>query len=105
MKPAAQPVAEAGHALLDGDYYRLALDLMAGLPESARRSDYYQARAQMLDASGKSSDAALAIGQALRLSPAATPGYKHSPAGSPWKTAGTKWRSSACALPSVSIPN
>jgi tetratricopeptide (TPR) repeat protein len=69
MKPGPQALAEAGHALVDGDYYALALDVMAGLPESARGSDYFQARAQMLDASGKSSNAALAIEQAIRLSP------------------------------------
>jgi predicted Zn-dependent protease len=39
------------------------------VPEAARGGDYYLARAQMLDASGKPADAAAALEQALRAAP------------------------------------
>ena len=45
------------------------LELLDRLPESERNGDYCLARAQMLDASGKPQEAALAIDQALRAAP------------------------------------
>jgi tetratricopeptide (TPR) repeat protein len=45
------------------------LKLMDGLPESERSADFYLARAQMLDASGKFADAAKALDEALRAAP------------------------------------
>ena len=39
------------------------------VPESARNADYYLARAQMLDAAGKSADALASLDRALRAAP------------------------------------
>jgi tetratricopeptide (TPR) repeat protein len=69
MKPAAALLAEAGQALLAGKHYGLAMDLLARLPESERGADYYMARAEMLDASGKIQEAVSAIEQALHGAP------------------------------------
>jgi len=44
---------------------KAGLDLMERIPESGRGGDYYLARAEMLDASGKSPDAALSVDQAI----------------------------------------
>jgi tetratricopeptide (TPR) repeat protein len=46
------------------------LELMDRMPESERSPDYYLARAQMLDASGKVREATTALDQALRAAPA-----------------------------------
>jgi tetratricopeptide (TPR) repeat protein len=107
LKPGAAVLAGAGRALLEGNQYALArellrqaavadpqagdvaldlavatfraaspatgakagLDLMDRIPESARRSDYYLARAQMLYASGKIQDADSALDEALQGAP------------------------------------
>ncbi len=45
------------------------LKQMEGMPESARRADYYLALAQMQDAAGKNADALVAIDRALRAAP------------------------------------
>jgi Flp pilus assembly protein TadD len=47
-----------------------AARLLEGVPESARGGDYYLARAEMLAISGKTAEAAAALEQALRVSPA-----------------------------------
>lgn len=47
----------------------VGLQRMEGVPESERSGDYYLARAQMLDASGRSEDAMAALEQALRAAP------------------------------------
>jgi protein SCO1 len=48
---------------------REGLQLMDRVPESRRSGDYYLARAQMLDASGKADEAASALDQALHAAP------------------------------------
>jgi tetratricopeptide (TPR) repeat protein len=48
---------------------KAGLELIDRLPESARTGDYYLARAQMLDASGKVQEAASALDQALHAAP------------------------------------
>jgi tetratricopeptide (TPR) repeat protein len=48
---------------------KAGLDLIDRLPESARTGDYYLARAQMLEASGKVPEAAVALEQALHAAP------------------------------------
>jgi protein SCO1 len=48
---------------------REALQLMDRVPQPERSGDYYLARAQMLDASGKLEDAASAVDQALQAAP------------------------------------
>jgi tetratricopeptide (TPR) repeat protein len=50
------------------------------MPESARSGDYYLVRAQMLDASGKSEDAAAALDQALRAAPKRSDLYRQAAA-------------------------
>jgi len=48
---------------------KAGLDLIDHVPESARTGDYYLARAQMLDTSGKVQEAASALDQALHAAP------------------------------------
>jgi tetratricopeptide (TPR) repeat protein len=48
---------------------RLGLQQMDRAPESGRSGDYYLARAQMLDASGRSAEALAALDQALEAAP------------------------------------
>jgi tetratricopeptide (TPR) repeat protein len=48
---------------------KAGLELIDRLPESARTGNYYLARAQMLDASGKVQEAASALDQALHAAP------------------------------------
>lgn len=102
LKPAADVLADAGHALLAANRYALArdllqlaaagphagdvdlnlavatshaagakagLDLLDRIAEPGRSGDYYIARAQMLDASGRPAESDSAIEQALRAAP------------------------------------
>jgi tetratricopeptide (TPR) repeat protein len=48
---------------------KAGLELIDHLPESARTADYYLARAQMLEASGKAQEAASTLDQALHAAP------------------------------------
>jgi tetratricopeptide (TPR) repeat protein len=105
LKPGAAVLRDAGHALLEANYYgparelleqaeaadpaggserlelaiatfraggtttgaKAGLAVMAQIPESGRGADYYMARAQMLDAAGKSEDATSDLRRALEL--------------------------------------
>ncbi len=103
LKPPAALLADAGRALLAGDYAAEAgallaeaakaaphdagveldlavatfrakgatagLDLLGRIPEAARNANYDLARAQMLDAAGKTTEASAAIDRALRAEP------------------------------------
>ena len=99
LKPGAGVVADAGRALLESKQYAPAMELLeaAGpsadvdldlaiaafhakgateglqrmdrVPEAGRSGDYYLGRAQMLDESGKSEEAAAALEQALQRAP------------------------------------
>ncbi|MCX6628219.1 MAG: tetratricopeptide repeat protein [Candidatus Solibacter sp.] len=57
------------HALGAASGATAGLELMDRLPEAERGADYYLARAQMLDASGKPQDAAAALDRALGAAP------------------------------------
>jgi Flp pilus assembly protein TadD len=52
--------------------------LLDGIPDSARRGDYYLARAEMLDAAGHATEAAVALQQALDASPAESSVYRRA---------------------------
>jgi tetratricopeptide (TPR) repeat protein len=57
---------------------KVGLELIDQLPESARTSDYYLARAQMLEESGRVPEAAAALGQAVNVAPQRADLYRHA---------------------------
>ena len=59
---------------------KAGLDRLDHVAEAARGGDYYLARAQMLDASGKPADAAAALEQALRAAPKRADLYRQAAA-------------------------